>query len=171
MTTKGELVNSRPLKQPRCAERVKYICLNNVPEHQREKKFKNDFHKLSSLSEQRQFFVKHVTVLPTSRKVTKAVESRRAFTKTPFSVVPFTTKNGKFEVCREFFLDTLNISESLVRGALKKVISSGILLPDLRGEKEPPNKVKTDKFIREHILSFPKMESNYARKKNLNTSI
>lgn len=69
-----------------------------------------------------------------------------------------------------FFLDTLNISESLIRGALKKVSSSGILLPDLRGKKEPPNKVKptTDKFIREHILLFPRMESHYARKKSEN---
>lgn len=54
-----------------------------------------------------------------------------------------------------------------IRGALKKVSSSDILLPDLRGKKEPQNKVKptTDKFIREHILSFPRMESHYARKK------
>lgn len=130
MTTKGELVNWRHIKQPRCAGRVKYKCLNNVPEQQREKIY-NDFHKLSSLSEQRPFLVKHVTVRPTSWKVTKAVESRRAFTKT----CTFATENGTFHVCREFFLDTLNISESLIRGALKKVSWSGILLPDLRGEK------------------------------------
>lgn len=43
-----ELVNSRPLKQPRYAGRVKHKCLNNVSEHQREKIY-NDFHKFTVL--------------------------------------------------------------------------------------------------------------------------
>lgn len=67
---------------------------------------------------------------------------------------------------RFFFLDTLIITEGMVRGALNKVSTEGILLEDKRGRKPPSNKVSPEryKFLEGHILSFPAIESHYCRK-------
>lgn len=44
-----ELVNSRPLKQPRYAGRIKHKCLNNVSEHHRENSTTISINLLSSI--------------------------------------------------------------------------------------------------------------------------
>ncbi|CAH0698686.1 unnamed protein product [Spodoptera exigua] len=60
---------------------------------------------------------------------------------------------------------TLNISGGFVKGALNKINSEGILTPDCRGKKVPPNKLSSEDetFIRDHILSYPAVESHYCR--------
>ncbi|XP_057665824.1 uncharacterized protein LOC130899701 [Diorhabda carinulata] len=42
------------------------------------------------------------------------------------------------------------------------------MLPDMRGKKAPPQKTdeNSEKFFRQHILSFPSVESHYCRKKS-----
>ncbi|KAG8247595.1 hypothetical protein J6590_057887 [Homalodisca vitripennis] len=139
-TVKGKLVNSRPLKQARCSGRAKHKCLNNVPEEQREKIY-NDFHNCLPYRNNGSF----LSNMSLCDQLQGKLQKQWNHTDLSPRNTHFSTKNGTFEVCREFFLDTLNISESLIRGAREKVNSSGVLLLDLRGKKDPPNKCK--KFI------------------------
>ncbi|XP_044760403.1 uncharacterized protein LOC123317857 [Coccinella septempunctata] len=60
---------------------------------------------------------------------------------------------------------TLNVTDAFMRSALKKRSSIGIQEKDKRGKHTPANKLtdNMDALIREHILSFPSVESHYCR--------
>lgn len=47
----------------------------------------------------------------------------------------------------------------------KKIYPQGLLLPDNRGKKAPPNKLipSEEQFIHDQIQSFPAVESHYCR--------
>ncbi|KAF9406913.1 hypothetical protein HW555_012891, partial [Spodoptera exigua] len=126
------------------------------------KKIYESFRTLRTLEAQRQFVIQHVKKEKKKRSTTNG-PSRKDFT----HHYSFTIGHEKVSVCRDFFLDTLNIKERIIRGALKKVSSEGVLLADIRGKKPPSNKLSNDRFnqIKEHIFSFPAMESHYCRKK------
>lgn len=68
----------------------------------------------------------------------------------------FSVNGEKRQVCREFFMCTLNVTDAFMRGALKKLSSGGAVKKDLCG-KVPHNKLKDeeDKMIGYHILTFP----------------
>lgn len=62
---------------------------------------------------------------------------------------------------------TLSICADVIYDALNKVDALGLYdESDKRGKKAPPNKTKQDdvNFVKEHIESFPVMESHYCRK-------
>ena len=73
-------------------------------------------------------------------------------------------KNVK--VCKKMFLDTLDISETLVFTALDKLTSLGTCDAEGRGKhfQRGNSKAEEKEIIREHINSFPRVESHYARK-------
>ncbi|KAH9645454.1 hypothetical protein HF086_009792 [Spodoptera exigua] len=125
------------------------------------KKIYESFRTLRTLEAQRQFVIQHVKKEKKKRSTTNG-PSRKDFT----HHYSFTIGHEKVSVCRDFFLDTLNIKERIIRGALKKVSSEGVLLADSRGKKPPSNKLSNNRFnqIKEHIFSFPAMESHYCRK-------
>ncbi|XP_050295978.1 uncharacterized protein LOC126735906 isoform X2 [Anthonomus grandis grandis] len=68
-------------------------------------------------------------------------------------------------VCREFFMATLNVTDALLRSSLKMGSSTGFMEKDGRGKRAPPNKLSDngEAFIRQHILTFPSVESHYCR--------
>uniref|UniRef100_A0A915KJB7 Uncharacterized protein n=1 Tax=Romanomermis culicivorax TaxID=13658 RepID=A0A915KJB7_ROMCU len=72
-------------------------------------------------------------------------------------------------VCKEFFLKTLSISEKFVRNtiSLKSLIGT-FCGTDNRGKHEPWNKTPVDQVsvVRQHIASFPAVESHYTRQKS-----
>lgn len=72
----------------------------------------------------------------------------------------------KINVCRNIFLNTLNISERTLRTVVEKVTDTGILEKDKRGGRVEKLK-ETDEISRElierHIDRFPRVESHYCR--------
>lgn len=158
-TIKGKHVAAAPLKQPRCLAKEKHKCNANVSEDAR-KKIYDSFRALETLEAQRQFIIQHVVKENKKRSTTNG-PSRKVST----HQYSFTIDSKKVTVCREFFLDTLNIKEGIVRGALNKISEEGILLGDRRGKKPPSNKLSVERFdlIKKHIFSFPAMESHYCR--------
>lgn len=73
----------------------------------------------------------------------------------------------KIRVCKTFFLETLDISDQMVITANKKALSIGICSTDKRGKhKNRPHSISLQKkqFVREHIKSFPTVDSHYCRK-------
>ncbi|CAH1109858.1 unnamed protein product [Psylliodes chrysocephalus] len=70
-------------------------------------------------------------------------------------------------MCKVFFLNTLGISETVVRNELKKSERGGFVSQDIRGRHEPKNKLPEviKEGIRTQIRSFPVYETHYSREK------
>ncbi|KAH9634816.1 hypothetical protein HF086_012230 [Spodoptera exigua] len=158
-TKNGIIKQARPINQAKCALSTKHKCISQIPEDERIKIY-TQFRNLKSLHDQRQFIINHVIKKQKNRATTEGL-SRRNYT----LAYTLTVAGEKIKVCREFFLATLNISGGFVKGALNKINSEGILTPDCRGKKVPPNKLSSEDetFIRDHILSYPAVESHYCR--------
>lgn len=78
-----------------------------------------------------------------------------------------TPGNIHIQVCREFFCKTLSISYKPIVRAHQGSSSTGEFIDkDNRGTHEPHNKLKPEVLqgIRQHIESFPVMDSHYCRK-------
>lgn len=77
--------------------------------------------------------------------------------------------NGKrVKVCKVFFLNTLGVSETVVRTALRKGRTRGFVHQDMRGRHTPPNKLQESLLdqVKAHITSFPVYQSHYIREKS-----
>lgn len=77
----------------------------------------------------------------------------------------FTVGEEKIRVCKDYFMKTLDVGDKFIRNAFKKLDRSGILEKERRGshgnERKISEAVKND--IRNHIRSFPRIESHYLR--------
>lgn len=75
--------------------------------------------------------------------------------------------NVKLQVCQKKNMTTLCISVDAITEAVSNIDSLGFYdKNDRRGVKSPPNKTKAEevKLVKEHIDSFPVIESHYCRK-------
>lgn len=117
----------------------------------------SSFWSLGSLDRQRDFIISNVSSTEAKGRV---INSRRKFTLNYSFQVNLETVN----VCQPYFLRTLDISDKMVRTALKKARRGvgNIPSPDKRGRHIPSNKLYQDdlKFANDHIDSFPKVPSH-----------
>ena len=69
-------------------------------------------------------------------------------------------------MCKEFFLKTIDVGEKAVDFALKKIVLGVYDGDDTRGKHKPHNKIseEDEALIKDHIASFPNVESHYTRK-------
>jgi len=75
--------------------------------------------------------------------------------------------NDKIAVCKTWFLSVLQVSDKRVRVVTNKLRGNQLRkITDQRGTHVPKNKLSEHIYneIVQHIESFPKMESHYARK-------
>lgn len=129
---------------------------------------RNNFCKLywgMDFKSKKNFILSNITIEPVkTRRVIKSSQKKdRSFTKKCF----FKKSNERIQVCQKFFTKTLCISPDVVADAIAKVDSIGYYASeDLRGRHEPANKIKQEvlRHVKEHIESFPVMESHYTRK-------
>lgn len=130
ITDKGKTIPSQPMKSPSCRGRPKHKCCELISEDVRINIY-NQFRSFESLQAQREFLVRHITQGTPKRKVVSG-DSRKKHIK------QYTLSDGSVShnVCREFFLATLGISEGLIKGAFKKLSSTGEVLPDQRGKNK-----------------------------------
>lgn len=139
-----------------CGEKCKRTC----------KKFNNTertaiFQRFWSLSdnEKRYFISQFVKRSEIKRKIEGF--SRRSYTYQYF----FERNNARHQVCKKFFLNTLNISSARVYYFFENIqTSEGVPEKIKRGRNRGPNFTEEDLArIREHIESFPCIESHYCR--------
>lgn len=80
-------------------------------------------------------------------------------------VYSLTLNNKVHQVCKMFFLGTLDISAKRVETALKKKMNSGVTEHDKRGLNPAPNKISEEQknSVRDHIKSLPVVDSHYCR--------
>ncbi|KAJ8969696.1 hypothetical protein NQ314_001637 [Rhamnusium bicolor] len=113
----------------------------------------------------RQFVASRVEQIPIKRTRERNSErrSKRQFT----NHYSFEVNGLKVVVCKNFFLNTLCISQQTVDTALLKK-EGGLVTPNKRGKHTPSNKISeaVRNGVRSHISKFPTYESHYSRKKN-----
>lgn len=162
ISKKGKVIRQRKLKPP-CSSSCKKKCSERFDEQFRLSIFNNFWKDGNTDNFKRQFIAGCVMRKPVERRTVLKSVSRRKFTHT----YTFELPTEKVEVCKTFFLNTLDITDTTVDTALKKKTDGGIILPDKRGKKTPSNKLpeETRNSIRAHIESFPVIESHYSRER------
>ena len=107
----------------------------------------------------RDFICQHVEVLETSKRYgqKRKHESRKYY---------LPVENQRKQVCKSFFLNTLNIGKKTIECSLKRKVHGSFAGTDRRGRHVPANKTDdlTMYHIKNHIESFPVVESHYTRK-------
>uniref|UniRef100_A0A8D8X2V7 Uncharacterized protein n=1 Tax=Cacopsylla melanoneura TaxID=428564 RepID=A0A8D8X2V7_9HEMI len=155
------IVGPRSVKQ-RCrgepCEKAKRAC-KLFSEEERSEIFQ-DYWNLGNVALQRQFISRHVTI--NNKKVSTTVNSRRQKSAT-YTLSRLGTKET---VCKKFFLNTLSISEAVVKTTMDKLQDTGVLQPERRGGRTTLNAERDEKkkkLILAHINRFPRVESHYCR--------
>ena len=107
----------------------------------------------------RDFICQHVEVLGTSKRYgrIRKQETRKYY---------LSVDKQRKQVCKSFFLNTLNIGKKTIECSLKRKCHGGFYGTDRRGRHTPANKTddQTIGHIKNHIESFPAVESHYTRK-------
>lgn len=159
-TMKGKVIPAKIMKLPCSCKRK---CFDKINYAQRLIIFEN-YYSLT-LDGQNQFISSSVEEISkkTERIKINNIPSRRQFSKKYF----LTKNNEKIEVCQIMFMNTLNVSQKIIRVTVAKKSStgSGVCLSDGRGHHlnhiKAPDEDKD--IIRNHIKMFPVNNSHYSR--------
>ena len=152
-------VPARSMKN-NCGPGCKLKCEQKLLEDRRKTIFQ-EFWSISEYSRKYDFILRNV-------QERLKVHNSEVNTRRKYSInYSFTDQsNNSISVCKTMFLNTLDISEQMVRTALKKIRDGQINPTDLRGKSKPGTKaIKkeiTDSAV-EHINLFPRVESHYTR--------
>lgn len=122
-----------------------------------------NYYKLANIQVQREYIARHVKQVKKKCSTTTNLKSRRENTNLFFLPLAGNT----VQVCRSFFMNTLNVSEKVIRTVLAKMDSSGFIEKDNRGGRSAEAALKDEakrKLIENHISRFPRVESHYCRK-------
>ena len=138
-------------------------CTTHFTEEQRRETF-SCFWELGSLPDRRQFIVNNINVKEKKRNRKRDnVEGAR---KERNSTQIYTLQT--INICKTMFLNTLAVSEKFMRNAIEKGGNDTSIV-----EKERRGSTKTRKFyedvansVKDHIKSFPVVESHYLRKQS-----
>ena len=153
-TSTGKRVKIKEVKTSKC--KCQYKCRDHFSEEER-KKIHVNYWGLAEYNRQRDFIQTHTRLKPKGRSTVQS-SSRRSL-----SLMYHLPIDDKIkQVCKDFFLKTLDIGEMVVRYTLLRTDET---IHDSRGHKSPGNKTSecliTD--VETHIRSFPTLPSHYCR--------
>ncbi|KAK5647846.1 hypothetical protein RI129_002738 [Pyrocoelia pectoralis] len=158
---KGNTVQEKRFKNCHC----RFKCIEKITEEERLANF-NNFWKIGSFSAQNAYICG--LVKPQEIKQKRPKNNSRS-PKICSNKYYLNLGARSVNVCKQYFLNTFNISDGRMTRAIKKARSTS---PgeDLRGKHPPPNKTPTQiiEYIRKHISSFPTYTSHYTRQHNPN---
>ncbi|XP_053395869.1 uncharacterized protein LOC128556009 [Mercenaria mercenaria] len=162
----GKIKRAKILK-PACGISCKKKCTSKINEQQRENIFK-EFWGHSSYNKQKHYISSTVNQIPVKRRLVSRQRARHRKCSRQFS---FTVDNLKISVCKTFYLATLDITSAKVDSALNQSSQlTGFPTDDSRGKHNVrPNKIHSTIIddIKDHINSFPRVESHYCRKSSV----
>ena len=149
----------RPKRQMKSGcGKCRYKCSTNINEEERQNIFAS-YWNLGSHERQRDFICQRVSEKPTKPgENAKRRDLARTYT--------LRTDGRNVRVCKKLFLDTLGIGRKTVDSAMKNNCHGVFTGRDNRGRHVPANKTTDSKrsLVKEHIESFPLVESHYIRK-------
>ena len=155
---------SRRILKPRC---LSTRCMKGLDCHkfdENERQFVlNAYYDLGNLHRQRQWIQSHID----QREPNYKTHSNKDTSRKKQTLSYYLPKDdGKLQVCRQMFLNTVGISERQVRTVLDKTDSHGILHEEKKGKRTAHQVMKDATMrqkIKEHINRLPRMESDYCR--------
>ncbi|XP_067681124.1 uncharacterized protein [Haliotis asinina] len=157
----GRKVTAKNVKTTKdCQGKCKFKCAQKLSPEQRQKTFQS-FWNLSD-SEKSHFYSKTINREQKKRSRVDGQNSRTfAYAYHLFN------GNDKYRVCKEFYLTTLSISQRRVSYFFENKVDPNTNVPtggDCRGkstrDRIPPEQKQG---VRDHINSFPRVESHYCR--------
>ncbi|XP_074036389.1 uncharacterized protein [Leptinotarsa decemlineata] len=157
-TKSGNLKQAKTVKEG-CGDKCKLKCSENVDLEDR-KKMLSDFLTLTDITRKRDFISKLMDEVKPKYCYKKDDSHRSANYSYNFII-----NRNKVKVCKKMFTDTLCISSTFLTTVKKKMSSTGVIEPDLRGKhlNQPKTDPQTIKDIIDHINSFARIESHYCR--------
>lgn len=163
LNARGVEVKGKTLKPP-CKPTCRLKCYQRFSNEQRQAIFSDFWSEERDWESKRQFVVSCIETKQVARS-RKKDESKgdRSHSYKYFIVI-----NNKEEVvCKQFFLNTLAISEMFMRTALKKTTDTGMIKVDLRGKHTPGTKLADSIIdgVKSHIAKYPAYQSHYSRER------
>lgn len=147
--------------KPACTDKCVLSCSKKVSEEFRTRLF-NDYWGLGCLQRQRDFLGSCVEKLTLKYRRVSSARPRK-----PNCAFYIHDNGNKIRVCKTFLINTLSISEKVVRTViLSKVSERGIIAGDRRGKHENHKKIDEEMLnsVLDYINSIPRIESHYVRK-------
>uniref|UniRef100_A0A6P7F318 Uncharacterized protein LOC114326041 n=1 Tax=Diabrotica virgifera virgifera TaxID=50390 RepID=A0A6P7F318_DIAVI len=162
---KGIQIKGRQMGAP-CANTCRLKCATKIAKEDRDLCF-NEFWKLKDHTRKWDFIARHVRQVAKKQvTITAEQRSRRNYSREYY----FYIRNEKQRVCKTMFLETLNVSETWITTALRKLKDGGSLEEDKRGKHtNRPHKLspKLIDNVKNHINQFPVVPSHYTRKNTM----
>lgn len=161
-STKNKVVSEKSMK-PSCGEKCRQKCSTRILEEQRQKIF-DAYYSLPDALHKRHFIANSIEEI----KPKYVYKSSNRPRKNNLKIFLNDGKNQKIRVCQKFFLNTLDISLSIIRTVRDKLFKNDNPVPmldDRRGKHEHHHRVEDSlkDSAREFIRNIPKIESHYVR--------
>lgn len=154
----NKVVASKNVLQATC-NNCKNKCLQKVSEDVRKQINNSYYEETMTYERKRDFICQHIDVTACSNRYgrKRKQQSRKFY---------LTVDSKRVQVCKSFFLKTLNIGKKVIECALKRKFHGSFDGTDQRGKHPPANKTNDAaiQYIKHHIESFPRVESHYTRK-------
>lgn len=166
-TKDGKIMPKKTLKPP-CTCRFK--CYEKINDTQRRIVFEN-FWQLGDRQKQWSYLVKYVKKVKKNRTLNTDIPNNRLFT---FKYhLPLAEKSDELQVlvvdvCKIMFINTLEISDKMIRTAWEKYDGDSEIEEDKRGRHDNHKKVITEDMIQsvvDHVNALASNESSYFREK------
>ncbi|GFO11281.1 hypothetical protein PoB_003778600 [Plakobranchus ocellatus] len=157
VSSRGKAILAKAMKPP-CVESCALKCTQKFSEEERQSIFE-DFWRQGDKREQQHFIVRHTEETALKRK---RVGSKRRNTTFRYF---FYGKEKREQVCRTFFLNTLDIRPNATYRTKRKEQSTGGLKTSLQGKHGCQKKIDDSLIqqVKDHIKSFPIVDSHYCR--------
>lgn len=162
ISRRGSVIPAKKVRNLKdCVNYCKFKCGVSISQNEREAQFKA-FYKMSQ-NEKYHFLLNTTTRTETERPKDKNRNSYKQFSfKYYFRVGP-----NKIQVCKKWYLGTLQISQKPIYNVHKnKDVETNVPKADGRGKNAKSNRglpLDIRNKVRDHINSFPKIESHYCR--------
>lgn len=156
--TAKKQIAARSLKPHNCT-RCRFNCADKVPENIRLEIFYLFYDENMVYERKRDFICRHIEVQPVSKRYSISYKRN--------SRTYYLPEHGSLQrVCKKLFIQTLDISDEMIRCTLSRKTHGTFEGTDKRGKHTPANKTSDETLdsIRQHIMSFPIMDSHYKRK-------
>lgn len=144
--------------------KCRFKCTEKFSKERRSQIFQF-FWAIGNYERQKDFVCTNITTKPTKSYLDEKGEAVQKKQKVR-NKFHFELDGHKHQVCKEFFLGTLAISEAFTYHALHHKEEGHFCGMERRGKCTPSNKISNDRiqFVKDHIDSFPRVPGHYTRK-------
>lgn len=160
LNRKGQNKDAKKIGPP-CSEKCRMKCFDKLINTDRKTIFES-YWEIGDHDRQREFLARYVRIVQIKQSIVSPSQSRRNVSRKYFIPV----NNKEIQVCQKMFLQTFAISDKVISNIFKKINNSPVLLADQRGKHtNRPLAIKDNVkgYIRQHIESFPVVDSHYIR--------